>query len=417
MKAPWAALLLALAAAAPARASVDALPQFARNMPLYPGMYFNARWFSDERDRVFDAQGRERDSAIPTLPDPTRFPMQALQAEFLWHFPMFETYGLLWFSERTHFARVQLNYVQTRTEGALTDFAANEAADGDGDVDNADDLRSDGSGIGDLFVEYGGYIYGSPTASYRERERTPLAILIAFGGSLPFGVYDRDAPVSAGGNTFWIQSRLGLHAQPWPGGFVDADYGYREYFKNQDAAYMALDPRQQGDDRFWSLSIGQRLARGLYLSVFASDRRGQPNQYRDLRFAPNSPPDAEPEDDATGTQNYDKLPAPGAILHDRGTARRSAGLGVEYFLSQKLRLGLHYETPLSGRSGEIDVQWVQRTPAGCTVGADGCDLADAEVLRADGTGAARVYATDRLMVTLNYQFGLRDVFSCPGCSD
>lgn len=399
-----------------ALAAIDDMPRLARNMPLYPGMYFNSHWLSDDRDRVFDENGDERDSAIPSIAEPTRFPMTALRAEFQWHFPMFETYDLLWFSARTHFARVELSYVQTETRGGLAAFAADEDADGDSDVDNADDLRSDGSGIGDLFVEYGGYILGSPSAGFRDRERAPFALLIAFGGNLPFGVYDRDAPVSAGSNTFWIQSRLALHAQPWRGGFIDAGLGYREYFKNQDSAYMALDPRQQGDDRFWNLSVGQRVAKGLYLTAFASGREGKPSQYKGLPFAPNSPADAEPEDDPTGTQAYDKLPDPGAAFFDNGTERTAAGIGVEYFVGQKWRFGLHYETPLSGRSGAFDIQWVERSPAGCTVGSLACALQDAELLRADGTGPARVYASDRLMVTFNYQFGLRDVFTCPGCS-
>ena len=416
MKRALTLVLGALATSTAAYAGVDDMPRFARNMPLYPGMYFNAHWLSDDRDAVYDADGAERDNAIPTLAEPTEFPMTALRAEFQWHFPMFETYDLLWFSARTHFARVQLNYVQTETRGGLASFAADEAADGDSDVDNGDDLRSDGSGIGDVFLEYGGYILGSPASGFRERQGTPFALLIAFGGNLPFGVYDRDAPVSAGSNTAWIQSRLALHAQPWAGGFIDAEIGYREYFKNQDSAYMAMDPRQQGDDRFWDISIGQRLGQGLYLTAFASGRDGKPNQYQDLPFAPNSPADAEPEDDPNGTQNYDKLPDPGAAFYDNGTERTAAGIGLEYFLGQRWRLGLHYETPLSGRSGACDIQWVERTPAGCTVGSSGCQLADAEVLRADGTGASRVYASDRLMISVNYQFGLRDVFTCPGCS-
>lgn len=411
MRAPRFGLAAALISASVfAHAAVDELPQMGRYMPLYPGSYTNAYLWRDDRDSLFDAAGNEQGSSTPSVAEPTRHPLTGLRAEMLWHFPMFETYGLPYFSGRTHFARAQLQYIKTRTEGGLASFAAAENGN-DGDIDEADDLRGDGSGIGDLFLEYGAYLYGSDTPDWRKRESTPLAVFWAFGFNLPMGVYDRDAPVSAGSNTGWLQAKLGLHAQPWRGSFIDAAIGQRGYLKNQDSAYGALAPRQQGDDFFWDISIAQRLLPGLYLNAFASGREGDPNQYRNVRFAPNPPPDSEPENPG----DPDKFPTPGSY-RDQGTERTAIGVGVEYFLAQRWRLGLHFETPISGRSGEFALPYTERTPAGCTVGATGCMTEPAETINADGQGAGRVYASSRLFFSLQWQFGLGDTYDCPGCT-
>lgn len=404
------ALLLGAAALMqlPAHAAVDQIPRMGHNMPLYTGKYATFSWLQDERDRSYDAAGNERGTATPQVAEPTAMPMDRFQAEYLWHFPMFETYGLPYFSSRTHFARVQVNYIDTQTQGGLIRFAESENGD-DGDFDEADDLRPDASGIGDIFAEYGAYLYGSSSRDWRSRERTPFALLWAFGGNLPFGVVDRDAPNNAGTNTTWLQARIGVHANPWRGGFLAANLGHREYFKQQDSLYGGTAPRQQGDDRFWNASASQRLFGGLYLSAFALGREGDPNQYKEVRYVPNPPP---PPDNP----NADKLPAPGNLQYDNGTERQTAGLGLDWFLTQRVRLGLHYEKPMSGRSGEFDLQYVERTPAGCTVTATGCNLDDAEVVRVDGTGPARIYATERLMFSINVHFGLGDNYSCTGCS-
>lgn len=400
--------MLGILASSPALAAVDQIPRMGHNMPLYVGKYASFSWLQDDRDASYDASGSERNSVAPQLAEPTSMPMDRYQADYLWHFPMFETYGLPYFSDRTHFARVQLNYIDTQTQGGLVSFANSENGD-DGDFDEADDLRNDGSGVGDVFAEYGAYLYGSSAPEWRHRERTPLAVLWAFGGNLPFGVVDRDAPNNAGNNTAWLQARLGLHAQPWKGGFLEANVGHREYFKQQDSIYGGTTPRQQGDDRFWNASFVQRVFSGVYLTAFAMGREGDPNQYRNVRYVPNPPP---PPDNP----NADKIPEPGNEQYDNGTERSSVGFGLDWFITQRIRLGLHYDKPTSGRSGEFDLQYIERTPAGCTTTGTGCTTSDAEVVRVDGTGPARVYASDRLMFSLNIHFGLGDNYNCPGCS-
>ena len=104
---------------ASAVAAQDAVPQMGRYMPLYPGMYFNGGYLQDDRDAVFDQGGVERASAAPSAGGRTAFPEKTLLGAFTWHFPMFESYGLTFFSSRTHLARVSFSYTETSTDGRL----------------------------------------------------------------------------------------------------------------------------------------------------------------------------------------------------------------------------------------------------------------------------------------------------------
>lgn len=393
-----AALLLGLALAS-AQAQT---PQFGRYMPLYPGQYLDLEYSIDDGERVFDAAGREQATTLPNFPGQTRFPRRQLQAVMSWHFPFFEAAELPFISSRTWVARVSLGHASTATEGALVGFITDSSDDADTD---ADDLRNNGSGIGDLGFELGTYLFGSPAPEWRQRERAPLALLLSLGLNINTGEYDRDAPVSSGNNSPAAHVALGFHAQPWRGAFIDAGLRFQEYFKNQDAAFGALAPTQQGDDWFWDLSLAQRLGGGFTLGAFLSGRDGQPNAYDDIRFTP-TPPAPPP--------GMDNLPAAGRIF-DQGRRLVSTGLSLSYFLTQRLQLSLSWIHPLSGQSGEIDVAYQNRFPAGCTVGTVGCLLTPGATVRSDGLGPARALASDRLALSLRFQFLERDTFDCVGC--
>ena len=377
-------------------------PAFARYMPLYPGQYGDVQMLRSANDRSFDTQGQERDTATPTLAGQTRVSRTDLIAGLTWHLPLFEDYDIPFISRTQHLLRVQLRYANTGTDGPLAAFIADDSDDASTD---ADDLRSDGSGIGDVTVEAGSFLYGA--GDWRSRERTPLAVLLKAGLRVNVGNYDRDAPTSAGTNTPAFHAVLGVHWQPWPGGFVDAGLGYREYFKNQDPAFGALAPSQQGDDTWLDLSVAQQLGRRAFLTLSYLDRDGDPNRYDQVRFAPN-PPEPPP--------NSDNFPTPGRYA-DNGTALRRLGLSLDLFASQRWQLGLRWEHPLSGRSGGFALPYTNRTPEGCTPGATGCMTSEGETVFVDGYGPARVFASDRWALTARFQFGEGDTFTCVGCEE
>lgn len=385
-------------------AATELPPAFGRYMPLYPGLYGTLGLQQDDRDAVFDQSGAERNSAAPNAGGRTAFPEKTAVGELLWHFPMFETYRVPFFSARTHFARVRLSYTETRTEGRLAAFADDPSDDASTEADR---LENAGSGIGDLAMEFGSYLYGSPAAQWRTRRATPFAVLASGSLGLPFGVYNRDAPVSAGGNTAWVQGRLAVHWQPWPGGLVDYGMAYREYFQNQDPAFGATMPSEQGDDKTWDLSVAQRLLPGLHVAAFGLRREGAPNRYENPRFAVGAP---EPEVMGNST-----APAPGAYT-DGGTGLTVYGVSLNYFVTQRWLAALHYVRPHSGRSGEFDLPYNEHTPAGCKNDAPTCTTQPVGSVRVDGLGPARSYASDRLVLTLTHNFGLGDTYTCPGCS-
>lgn len=393
-------VLLSLPVAA---AASELPPAFGRYMPLFPGLYGTLGVYQDDRDSVFDRSGAERDSASPNAGGRTAFPEKTAIGELMWHFPMFETYRVPFFSARTHFAKVRLSFTETRTEGRLDEFAADPSDDASTEADR---LENSGSGNGDLAMEFGSYVYGSPAAGWRARRSTPLAVLASGSLILPFGAYNRDAPVSAGSNTASIQGRLGVHWQPWAGGLIDYGMAYREYFQNYDAAFGRTMPTQQGDDKTWDLSVAQRLLPGLHVAVFGLRRDGAPNRYDSPRFAVNVP---QPMVMGNST-----APAPGTYT-DGGTGLTTFGIGLNYFVTQRWLAALQYMHPHSGRSGEFDLPYNEHTPAGCKNGAPTCTTMPAGSVRVDGLGPARSYASDRLVLTLTHNFGLGDTYTCPGC--
>jgi hypothetical protein len=377
-------------------------PQFGRYMPLYPGMYLHAGIAQDERDRSFDQSGSARASAAPQTPGRSAFPETAAVASFTWHFPMFESYRLPFVSSRTHLARATLRHVDTRSEGALAAFAADASDDS---FTEADALENNGAGLGDLTLEFGTFLVGSPTKGWRTRKATPFAVLALIGATLPFGDYNRDAAINAGANTSSVHGTLGVHWQPWDGAFVDAGIGRREYFRNYDPQFGALAPAEQGDDIYWDAGFAQRLARDLYFSVFFFDRDGASNRYKDPRFAPNS------SDPDPGTSND---PTPGTY-RDGGTKLNARGVALHYFITQRWLAGLHYTHPQYGNSGQFLLPHTEHSPPGCVDGSTGCNSAPGEVVLVDGMGPARVYSTNRVTLTVTYSFGLGDAYDCTGC--
>lgn len=377
-------------------------PQLGRYMPLYPGLYVDAAFSQDDRDRSFDQDGHARASATPQTPGgKTGFPEDSGAVAFTWHFPMFESYGLPFLSSRTHMARMTLRYADTRTEGPLAAFIADTADDARSE---ADDLRNNGSGIGDLTLEFGSFLAGS--GNWRTRERTPFALLLLAGVNVPTGVYERDGPVSAGSNTWWFQGRLGLHWQPWDGGFFEAGAAYRDYLRTDEAMFGGLAPARQGDDAFYDVGYTQRLAQPLYFGVTFGFRYGDPNVYRDPQYAPNAPP----HPDAT----TDTYPTPGDY-RDRGTELKTRTASLYWFLTQRWRAGLHYTHAQDGESGQFLLPFSTRSPSGCTPGAVGCTVGQGQTVLVDGLGPARAYSSERITLTLTHNFGLGDTFGCTGC--
>jgi hypothetical protein len=382
-------------------------PMFGRYMPLYPGLYLTAGYGQSEQDGSYDRHGNEQDSAAPLAGGQTAFPTRDLVTAFTWHFPMFESSNVPFFSSRTHMARITLRYRDVETEGRLAAFVADTSDDASTD---ADDLRNNGGGIGDPSFEFGSYLLGSPSDQWRSRTSVPYAVLLLVGARMPGGVNDRDAPVSAGDNTWSAHVQLAAHWQPWPGGFIDAAYGHREHFQNYDAAFGALYPTNQGDDRYWDISLAQRLTSGLYLSAFAKERRGDPNRYESPRFAPNKPP---PPNTTPPSDNY---PRPGDYFDD-GTELREAGASLALFLSQRWLFGLHYTQPVAGRSGQFLLPYNNRQPAQCTPGGVGCTVTPGATVLVDGMGPARSFSSEHWMLTLSYNFGLGDPYTCVGCRE
>jgi hypothetical protein len=395
-------LALAAVHAGSARAQ-EPPPQFGRYMPMYPGLYFTGSYTQDDRDTSFDQAGHDVRTAAPQAGGHTRFPERSYTGAFTWHFPMFESYNVPFFSSRTHLARVTLRYTDTKAEGVLADFAADASDDS---YTEADKLENNGSGEGDVTAEFGSFLYGSKASGWRTRAATPFAVLAVFGATLPFGAYNRDAPINAGNNTAAVHLKLGAHWQPWPGGFLDAGLGRQEFFDNYDPQFGALAPTSQGDEFSWDASLGQKVWRGLYASVFFTDRHGKANLYEDPRFAPNqSPP-------PNGTTSND--PKPG-VYRDGGTELSARGVSLQYFVTQRWLAGLHYTHPQSGRSGQFLLPYTEHSPAGCIDGSTGCQSNPGEVILVDGMGPARSYSSNRLTLTVSYNFGLGDAFTCTGC--
>lgn len=395
-------VVFGLLASASASAA-DPVPALARYLPLYPGLYSTAGYESDDRDSIYRQDGSKTDNAAPNAggTGSTAFPTKAYTADFRWYFPMWEADDFPFFSSRLHTARVHLRHADTRTNGRLAAFAADSSDD---NYTDADHLENNGSGVGDLVLEFGSVLYGSP--DWRNGERSTFSVTGTVGVTLPFGEYNRDAPINVGDNAPAAQLLLGASWQPWNGGFVDAGVSRREFFQNYDAAFGQLSPTERGDEAAWDLSLAQRVLPGLYLGLFADRRHGDPNGYENPRFAPNAPP---PPGNSTSNE-----PVPG-LYYDGGTALTRYGLSVNYFFAQNWLAGIYYARPRSGKSGEFLLPFENHNPGGCTAGASGCSVTPGDTILVDGLGAARTYASTAIRFTVTYSFGQGDAFTCRGC--
>lgn len=390
-------LLVASAVLVPLPASAaEPLPASGRYLPLYPGLYLDLTLSQDERDRVFDANGDERDSALPNYRNGVAFPEQRLDAAFTWTFPLFERDAVPFLSSRLHTARVQLGLIRNDAEGPLAAYIAGR-----------DDYRIDGSGVGDLQLEFGSYLWGS--GGWRGREAPARSSgLLLLGLTIPTGVYEHEAPINAGSNQAALHATLGAHWQPWAGSRIEAGYRYRAHRRNEQPQFSALAPTERGDDQRLDLSLMQRVHGSISAGLVFTALRGAANVYEHPLDAPNAPP---PPDT---TPPSDRFPTPGRY-RDEGTALQTLALALEAYPSQRLRARLAWLHPLSGESGEFDLPFTNRQPAGCIDGALGCQTREGDTVRVDGLGPARAYASDSLQLSLTYQFGQGDPYTCTGC--
>jgi hypothetical protein len=375
----------------------DLPPQMGQYMPLYPGMYFNGGYLQDPRDSAYDANGDRQDTVAPAAGGQSSFPEKLAVAAFTWHFPMFESYGLPYVSSRTHLARVTLDYGQTRTKGQLASYVESQQA--------SNDLQNNGDGLGDTLLEFGTFLYGA--GDWRTRTHSPFSALGLFGLNVPTGAYERNAPVNIGTNTWAYHAKLGLHGNFWPGGFIEAGAGYRQYVRNEEPAFGGLAPHKQGQDKFWDASASQKIWGGLYAGVFIASRRGGVNEYKDPQISPNP-------GNPTPPPGSDNFPTPG-LYYDHGTALSVYGASLHYFITQRWLAALNVSRPRSGKSGEFDVNFTNRTPANCLVGGANCTTSPGGSAHEDGYGPARSYASSAWMLTVSHNFYLGDFFTCTGC--
>ncbi|SFF62086.1 Putative MetA-pathway of phenol degradation [Fontimonas thermophila] len=387
------ALALACLLALPAAHAEDVT--LGRYLPLYPGLYLDLGHLRDARDRVFDQNGDERDTALPTLAGKTELPLRETYARFAWTFPLFESQGLPFFSSRLHTARVTLRHVQTQTDGALAGY-----------VDAQADLKREGSGVGDTTLEFGSFLWGS--SNWRSEDSVPgNAGLLLLGINVPTGVYEHEAPTNAGSNHWAFHARLGTAWRPWQSAILEAGGGYRIHLRNYEPQFGGLAPAEQGDEVWVDLSLDQRLRPGLHLTLSLTERRGANNRYEDPQFAPNAP---EPPNASSDT-----VPTPGTYT-DKGTSLRTATIALSGFIGQRWLLSLSWTHPLAGKSGAFDLPFTNRQPAGCIEGAATCSQTPGETVTVDGLGPARSYASDRFVLSLRHNFGQGDAFPCTGCS-
>jgi hypothetical protein len=383
-----------LALALSASQAPAAVPDLVPYRPLYPALYASAAFETDAGDESFDAAGQRRDTALPNLQGRGELPGDALDFRLGWTFPLFEQDALPFFSQRLHTARVNLHYADLESKGALGEF-----------IDTRSGLQRAGGGTGDVTLEFGSWLSGS--ARWREGVTGPLSTLLLVGLNLPVGVYDREAPANAGSNHLSAHLKLGAHGSPWRGAFLDGGLGMRIHGRNEEPAFGALTPAERGDELLWDLHLAQRLRTGWYLVAGASGSEGEANTYRDPRFT------TQPTAAAPGS---DVAPVAGRY-RDAGTDTRLARLGLHWFATQRLIAALHWTHPFDGQSGEFDLPLQQRSPAACTPGVLGCLTSSAGSVRQDGFGSARSLASDRIGLTLTWQFGQGDTFSCAGCRD
>lgn len=371
------ASLLALAFCAVA-APPDPLPS-GRYLAMVPGLTLDATLSYDARDEVYGEHGERQSSVAPAYGEGNRFPETRLTLDFNWHLPLFEADAIPFVSSRLWNARARLGYAQTHTRGPI------------GDVATAEGGPSAKSGIGDLELAFGPVLYGS--ADWRTRTSTPLSVLLLAEIRLPTGARDPASPNNVGDSTYAYGGRLGANWQPQgllSGFLVDAGLRYRVYGGEQEPAFNAQAPTQQGADLSFDTTIARRLWRGLHAQVSYTLRDGAANEYRKVREAATPPP---------ADRLMETFPDSGA-QHDRGTREQRLQFGLGGFVTQRFWLGAQYSLPLSGRSGGFDLPYQQQV-AGCRVVNMCMPMANGSA-HVDGLGSARTYASDLFMLNLRW---------------
>ncbi|HKY93429.1 MAG TPA: transporter [Nevskiaceae bacterium] len=379
-------------ALAPCAALADDLPAFAPYRPLYPASYLEVGVTHDDGDEAFDAGGHRGASALPVLGGDSRLPETRATARFTWTFPLFEADGVPFFSDRLHTARVTVRAADLRARGAIDDVEGVGAPEG-----------GDGSGLGDTTLEFGSFLAGS--GRWREGKVERVSVLLLFGLTVPTGVYEHEAVANAGTNHPAGHVALGLHARAWTGGFADVGVRYTGHGTDEEPAYGGLVPSRQGGTVSWDARLAQRLRPGLYLALGVEGFDTSRNRYANVTFVPNAP---EPPllSDVTAVD---------ATFRDGGTSWLAGTLALRWFVLPRLAATVEYRHPFAGESGEPVIDLVFRTPAGCDPSALTCAVTDAGQARADGLGGARSLASDRIGLSLTWQFGQGDTFTCPGC--
>lgn len=372
---------LAMLIGGPAAANPDLLLDSGRFLARHPGLIVGLSLLHDPRDESFASDGRRQPGVAPAYGSGSEFPLRRASVDLDWHFPLFETEALPFLSTRLWNARAVFGYSDVSTHGPIADAAA------------AQDAPSSKSGLHDVDLAFGPVLFGS--ADWRNRAATPLSLILLGELRLPFGAQDPDAPNSAGESVFAWGGRLGGHWQPqtpWLQGFrLDAGVRVRWYEADQEPAFNAQAPTQAGRDLEFDATVARRVWRGIHAQASYYRRDGAASEYRNLRATAN-PPTADP------LQVGFPDPAP---LRDGGSREQRLQFGLGLFVTQRLWLALTYTHPLSGRSGELTVPYLQQgsecTALGrCTPQVIGTDTVD-------GLGRGRSFASDSIGLRLRWQ--------------
>lgn len=361
--------------------------EFGRYLVKYPGLYATVLVSDDPRDASFDADGAERDSALPAYGDGVALGETRLQTTLEWTFPWFEAARIPLVSRRLWMGRASFGYASLDTGGAVRDEVRERG------------LVYAGEGITDVILEFGPVLHGS--RDWRRRTATPLSVLLLGHALLPVGERSADAPNNAGINVPAYGAELGLHARPGWGLLADAGLRWRAFLHNAEPAFGGHEPARRGDELVFNATFARALLRDFYLALSWRESRGQPNEYENPRFAVGEP-QAGP-----GTES---VPVPGTYRDD-GTRLSELGLSLHWFATQRLRLGLHYVEPLAGESGSFELPYRLRLEDCEAI--NSCDPKPNGSARVDGLDGARRFASERLMLSLLWQFGQGDAWWRP----
>ena len=362
----------------------------AQYLARYPALYLRVEASRNEQSRAFDANGAKRDSATPTYGNGSAFPITRETLRLEWFFPFFEAANIPLVSSRLWTAKARLGLVQTDTEGGIADFA------------EANDLANHGDGVSDLLLEFGPVLAGSSGWRTQQARGHSLTALARF--HLPLGSRDADAPNNAGSNTLGIGLGLQGYWRPLPRLHLDLGLSADTFVRDEEPAFAGQFPAKAGNRLAADFTASTRLFGNVYLSAGADYWKQSANSYDNVRLANNPPP---PD------MGMDGFPDPNPV-QDGGAQLSRVGAGLNWFVLPRLKLGLHWWHPVSGRSGEFNLRYLQQlqrcgateTPVTPTV----CDPQPYGSAPVDGLGSARAYADDTFTLSLGWQLRQGDFF-------